>query len=147
MAGKNFGRQAQARARRDSKEHLALASAAVDAERLYKPPDECDCDVFPSEVRLDKTNRLHVTLYFHGGRLVRFFMAWQCIDREGQWVERYSVCTMHGNLHEHTTGHQTPNDARTVMWLYSQPDVQDCHDKAYDMVLNRYQFANGGTYG
>lgn len=144
MAGRNFGRQHRARARRDTKDHLALASAEVNAEQLYHPPDESECDVDPSELYLDPLNRLHVTLYWRDGRLVRFFMAWQSREYRGDWDERYSVCTLHGYLHEHTSGHQVANDIRNVAPLYSQADVQDCHDQAYDMVHSRYQFASGG---
>lgn len=142
MAGRNFGRQDRARARREAKEHLALAQAEVDAASTYEPPE--DSEPSPLEYRLDSTNRIHATLYYYERRLVRFFIAWQCLDRAGDWVERYSVCTSHGSLHEHTTGHQRPGDARHIEWLYSQADVQECHDRAYDMVHARYQFANGG---
>lgn len=144
MAGRNLGRHSRAQARRDAKQHLALAQAEIAEEELYHPPAEADCDVDPSELYLDPDNRLHVTLYWCDGRLVRFFMAWQSREHVGEWSERYSVCTKHGMLHEHTTGHQEPNDSRHVLSLYSQADVQDCHDRAYDMVHSRYQFASGG---
>ncbi|MDR6867706.1 hypothetical protein J2Y69_002310 [Microbacterium resistens] len=147
MAGRNFGRQAQSRARREAKDHLALSQTEIDAETLYHPPEECDCVVLPQEIYLDATNQMLVVLYLHQQRLVRFFMAWQCRTRDGDWAERYSVCTLHGYLHEHTTGHSQPNDRRDVTPLYSQADVQECHDRAYDLVHTRYQFANGGTYG
>lgn len=147
MAGNNFGKQSKREERRDAKQHLALQSVAIDAEQLYFSPDADDCDsVLSQAYLLDSLNRLHTALYYQDGKLVRFFFAWQCLDRAGDWVERYSVCTMHGYLHEHTTGHQKP-DRRDVKALYSQTDVQDCHDKAYDMVLERFQFASGGPYG
>lgn len=148
MAGRNLGKNAQARSRREAREQRKAMESELNTGQLYHAPPADECDVDPSDAFLDPTNRLHTTYYYYRGRLVRFFMAWQSLERGEEWIERYSVCTKHGYLHEHRTGHQMPDDARNIDPLYSQADVQESHDKAYDMVLNRYQLVSrGGEHG
>lgn len=120
-------------------EKQALAEFALAAEEtLYHPP-ETDCEKSPDEVYLDEQHHLVVVTYAHLGKLVRFFIALKkTVDHEDDPVEQYSVCTLHGYLHEHTTGHQRPNDRRDIRPLHSQVDVQESFDGAYDMVFDRY---------
>lgn len=120
--------------------------AARDASRpdLYEAPADSECDIETSEIWLNKSHHLRVVYAYQHRRLVRFFIAWMALDRDGEWSERYSVCTRHGHLHEHTTGHHRPDDRRDLRELRSQVDVQECHDEAYEKVHNRYVFATGG---
>lgn len=121
------------------------ARAAPDSVELYEAPPSIDCDVDTAEYFLSKDHYIHVTLRLHEGRLVGFFMAWMARDRDGEWSERYSVCTSHGYLHEHTTGHHRAGDRIDIHPLRSQVDVQEGHDRAYELVHSRYIFAVGGS--
>jgi hypothetical protein len=121
--------------------------AARDAQQsveLYKPPSEDECFKDENEIYLSKHHQILTVLWFHEGRLVRFFIAWMSRDRDGEWSERYSVCAQHGYFHEHTTGHHRPDDRQDILPLRSQVDVQECHDSGYERVHNRYIFATGG---
>lgn len=143
MAGNNIGKHAQATSRREARKQLEEQQALIDETQLYDP-DISNCVLDPSELFLDETNRLHTTYYWEHGKIVRFFFAWQYLERGIEWVERYSVCAQHGYLHEHTHGHQVPDDRVNIAPLYSQTDVQELHDDAYDMVHTRYQMISGG---
>lgn len=120
------------------------ARAALASTDLYEPPPQGDCDVDTAEYFLSQDHYIHVTLKLHQGRLVGFFIAWMALDRDGEWSERYSVCTAHGYLHEHTTGHHRQDDRVDIQPLRSQVDVQESHDRAYELVHTRYIFAVGG---
>ena len=104
---------------------------------LYEPPPPKDCREDSSFFEPSDGHRIISTLVWYRGRLVRFYFAW-CVVKDGDWVERYSVCTRHGWLHEHRTGHRGKYDRRDLEPLYSQVDVQEAHDKAYNLVHNRY---------
>lgn len=121
------------------------ARLAAEAEDLYIPPPDSECEVDVAEYPLSKGHKIHVTLVMKDRRLVRFFIAWMALDRDGEWSERYSVCTRHGHLHEHVTGHHRPNDGVNIEPLRSQADVETSHDLAYDRVHNRYIFAVGNA--
>ncbi len=111
---------------------------------LYTPPDDDACEIQEQELWLSAQNRIMLVMVLDNRRLVRFFVAWQTRDRDGDWTEKYSVCTKHGWLHEHTTGHHSPDDRKNRKPLYSQVDVQECYDEAYELVHGRYLETTGG---
>ncbi|MFE7067404.1 hypothetical protein [Microbacterium sp. NPDC057658] len=120
------------------------AKEALEKRELFEPPPDDLCDIDVSEIYLGEEHQIIVKLGFHEGRLVLFFIAWMARDRDGEWSERYSVCTKHGHLHEHPTGHHRPNDRVDLQPLRSQVDVQESYDKAYERVHSRYIYATGG---
>lgn len=127
------------RARRDARESELL-------ESLWEAPADNECDKDESIYDLPlRGHRLVVVLVSQHGRLVRFFIAWEAwSESNGRWEERYSICTRHGYVHEHLTGHRQPNDRRNIAPITAQVDVQESHDNAYEMVHNRYIEATGG---
>jgi hypothetical protein len=103
---------------------------------VYEHPcNENLCDESRLPVELDIGSRIDQRFHYQRMRPVFFALVFSVWDGE-RWVERYSVDTAHGYLHDHPTGHRT-DDRRDIQPLYSQIDVQECYDQAYDLVLGR----------
>lgn len=96
-------------------------------------PGEID-DESTEFIALDKTMFIQQRLSYQQHKLVSFFIGLFAVDGEVN-KELYSVDTHHGWLHAHIYGHQSPQDRRDVRQLFSQQDVEESFEEAYDMVL------------
>lgn len=126
MAGK------QERVNNEKRQRAALRKA--DASRYVAPEGEeqewpadlgCGCRIVSRAVYAEYL-------------LVQFAVIWVHRIDIDEWEEMYSVDTAHGSYHEHVTGHKKKPDARELRPLYTQVDVQECFDAAYDRVLDRH---------
>ena len=134
MANRNDRRRNAKRARKEPEVELTLYS---------RPPDgECETSEFP--VVLDDSDfQIVMRLVRSKGRLVEFAII-LCRLAGEEWREIYSVDTMHGQLHEHTTGHQKSHDRQNIKPLFNQVDVQESFDEpSYRMVHERYLTLRG----
>ncbi|MFP5290190.1 MAG: hypothetical protein ACLGH5_04260 [Actinomycetes bacterium] len=114
----------------------ARKKVAVSLEVYERPADGCEEMRIPVPMphpRFRITQRL--VSYRH--QLVEFAVILSEWDGRG-WEEVYSVDTCHGYLHEHIHGHRKPNDRRDIKPLFTQVDVQESLDFAYDKVRDHY---------
>jgi len=114
------------------------ASAAVLEPILYEDPTVGNDDQLEFPVDLLCGCKISQRIRYDNGVVVFFAIIWSKRDSFGGWQEMYSCDSGHGYFHEHVTGHRKQNDRRDVRALYSQVDVQECFDPAYDKVQDRH---------
>ncbi|MEW1707007.1 hypothetical protein AB0230_07170 [Microbacterium sp. NPDC089190] len=130
--------------RRQQAKRDRAALSATPEPTLYEHPLDAEEERYP--VALMCKCRISQRLLTVDHALVYFAIVWSRRNSFGTWTERYSVDTGHGYFHEHTAGHQRPNDRRDIRPLYSQVDVQECFDNGYDRVQSRHDhMCEGGS--
>lgn len=120
------------------------AYAVPPSTQLFEAPAGAEESEYP--VALMCGCRITQRFLHFNHTLVFFAVVWSERTAFGRFIERYSVDTGHGHYHEHTSGHQRPNDRRDLRPLLSQVDVQECFDDGYDRVQDRHDhFCRGGS--
>lgn len=111
---------------------------------LYEPPTGVVSreDTYPTDLVCGC--RIIQRLVYVDFLLVSFAIVWAVRVGEDTWEEEYSCDSGHGHFHQHIFGHKKPNDARNIMPLYSQADVEQCFDKGYDLVEAHHEKHCGG---
>lgn len=123
--------------RRNARRDRAVAAKVPDL-LLFEDPTEGTQNEAEYPVELPCSCRISQRLRYQNGALVFFAIIWSRRDTFGNWREQYSCDSGHGYFHEHLWGHQRKNDRRNVRPLYSQVDVQECFDPAYDKVQDQH---------
>ncbi|MDN3309542.1 hypothetical protein QWJ90_01220 [Microbacterium oryzae] len=120
-----------------------LATQPIEA--LYEAPSGFDVEEITIPVDLICGCRIVQRDCYQNHLLVQFAIMWITRDALGRWVEQYSCDSQHGYFHEHLTGHRKNDDRRNISALRSQVDVQECFDRAYDLVHDRHDnYCRGG---
>lgn len=123
------------------------AARDANARELYEAPTVgVRTDVYPIDLECRCRIVQRLVVLEAEFKLVEFAIVWTRRASDGDWREVYSCDTKHGSYHEHVTGHQHPNDSRKLSPLYSQVDVQECHDQAYVQVMNNHDKKCGGGW-
>jgi hypothetical protein len=129
-----FGQQ-----HRDQQRRQARAQAGKGVQALYEKPAKGCVESKLVYEQEDPDFRIVQRLVTHDEKLVEFAVVLIRLQK-GQWVEVYSVDTVHGTLHEHISGHNRENDSREIQPMYTQVDVQESLDEpAMRLVQEMYR--------
>lgn len=107
---------------------------------LYSPPAPDDESCIP--IPLSKTEFIEQRISYKKGKMTSFFIGYFRVEADRN-LEIYSVDTHHGVLHAHIHGHRKPNDKKEIRKLYSQQDVGESFEEAYNLVLKKYNLMRG----
>lgn len=121
----------------------ALASKLPNMELYIHEKTRCSCRVEQIPVELDPGNELLLVIHYDDRRKVVWFAILLNRVENARGREIYSVDTGHGYFHEHTSGHQKPNDRKDLEPLYSQVSVQESYDVGYELVMRKYSAVTG----